>query len=835
MAVAKRARRAPDILPSGSEQPEMPLAEGALSVALLGLARQAGSAGLVHVASGEKRGERLANILWRLASDVETIILPPWDCLPFDLTSPSPRAMGLRVAALTRLAEERSSARILLATPDALVQRVPPPRIWAGTTRTLSVGDAVDLDRLASELASIGYRPDERVDEAGDFAIRGAVIDLFPAGYYLPVRIDHRSGTITAIASFDAATQRKTDMFDSVRVQPVSEAIVPAGDDDRLPREPGLEHRLPDLYGNLSTVLDYASEARISLEPDVLARADAFIEIVREARASRTILGRPGSRAPAANRLYLNSQESGAQLDKRSVVRWQAPADLDARQIPSFALERRPGEAARAFASARRKAGKRVVVAGPSEDDLTGIWRQLTDGQAPERAEGWDAVLKSPPGTLVEMLAPLDEGFDANGVTVVAAADILGSRASAARPNGIDRLHASLGDDEGAFRIGDAVIHLEHGVGRLEGLEPIDTGSGPIDTVRLGYAGDATLRVPVDDVELMWRYGPMREGLALDRLGGDSWPKRRAKVEAEIGRAAAALALIAEERKASAAPKLVPPRRDYERFVARFPFSETPDQHGAAADILRDLASGRAMDRLVCGDVGFGKTELALRAAAAAALAGRQVAVAVAVPTTVLVRQHLETFTRRFADFGIDIGHLSRLVKPADAKAVKAGLARGEIRIVIGTHALAGRGVSFRDLGLLIIDEEHRFGAADKARLKRLGGSVHVLTMTATPIPRTLQAALVGLQDVSILATPPAERQPVRTIVMPLDDATMRQALMRERLRGGQSFVVCPRIEDIGPHVRPRPEAGSGTRDGRRARQAQAGGGRRRDGALRGR
>ncbi|MDB5559144.1 MAG: mfd, partial [Enterovirga sp.] len=339
--------------------------------------------------------------------------------------------------------------------------------------------------------------------------------------------------------------------------------------------------------------------------------------------------------------------------------------------------------------------------------------------------------------------------------------------------------------------------HLEHGLGLLEGIETIATGDGAAtDTIRLSYAGDAKLMVPVSDIDLMWRYGAA-EHVGLDRLGSDSWPKRRAKVETEINDAAAELAGIAAERQKIEAPAITPPRRDYERFVARFPYSVTADQNEAVNDILKDLASGKAMDRLVCGDVGFGKTEVALRAAAAVALAGKQVAVV--APTTVLVRQHLQTFRRRFAEFGIEVGHLSRLAKPAEAKAVKAGLKDGSIRVVVGTHALAGNGVAFSDLGLLVVDEEQRFGAAHKDKFRALGEHAHVLTLTATPIPRTLQSALVGLQNVSVLATPPAERQPVRTFVAPFDGPTVRAALLRERRRGGQSFVVCPRIEDIAP------------------------------------
>jgi transcription-repair coupling factor (superfamily II helicase) len=351
---------------------------------------------------------------------------------------------------------------------------------------------------------------------------------------------------------------------------------------------------------------------------------------------------------------------------------------------------------------------------------------------------------------------------------------------------------------EAEFRIGDAVVHLGHGMGVLEGLEEVDLGDGGTgDVLRIRYAGEKALLVPVEEIDQIWRYGGEGSAVTLDRLDGSSWAERQAKVEADIQATAEELVTIARQRQQAEAPKLVPPIRDYERFCARFAYALTPDQAEAVDAALADLSSGHPMDRLVCGDVGFGKTEVALRAVAAAVLAGKQVAVV--APTTVLTQQHLRTFRRRFAPFGIEIGHLSRLVKPSDGRKVKNALADGSLRIVVGTHAVAAKGVRFADLGLVVIDEEHRFGAAQKAKLRALHPGGHVLTLTATPIPRTLQSSLVGLQDLSIIATPPVVRQPIRTVMSELAPVTVREALLREKRRGGQSFFVCPRIEDIEP------------------------------------
>ncbi|MDQ4061081.1 MAG: DEAD/DEAH box helicase, partial [Pseudomonadota bacterium] len=466
--------------------------------------------------------------------------------------------------------------------------------------------------------------------------------------------------------------------------------------------------------------------------------------------------------------------------------------------VPRFATGASPARAFAAYIRDRVAAGQRVVVAAIAERDSRVLARRAEQavGRPPERVADWDAVTAAPAGALLALQLDLDAGFvdGASGTTVVAAADLLGSRAMRAA----DREATSelpIGEIE--FRLGDAVIHIDHGMGALRGLETVSVAeTAADDTIRLEYAGASILMAPVEEIGKVWRYGSDAEAVSLDRLDSDTWATRRAKAEAELAETARRLIDLARARQAVSAPKLVPPR-DYERFAARFPYSETPDQARAMEETLADIASGRPMDRLVCGDVGFGKTEVALRAAAAAALAGKQVAVV--APTTVLVRQHMQTFRRRFAGLGVEVAHLSRLVKPAEARAVKQGLADGSVRVVVGTHALAAKGVRFKDLGLMIIDEEQRFGARHKAKLRDLGRGVHVLTLTATPIPRTLQSAMIGLQDLSIMATPPARRQPIRTFLTPFDPVTAREALLRERRRGGQSFVVCPRIEDIEP------------------------------------
>ncbi|MDQ4136493.1 MAG: DEAD/DEAH box helicase, partial [Pseudomonadota bacterium] len=507
-----------------------------------------------------------------------------------------------------------------------------------------------------------------------------------------------------------------------------------------------------------------------------------------------------GQRPPLPNRLYLDRPEWDARLAERRVHRLLADQDAaPVRALPAFASTARPFQRLSGFVQEERNAGRRIALTAAAERDLKQLIRRVGEEleEAPERVREWAAVEAAAPGSLLAFRLDLERGFTdpEAGVTLVAAADVLGSRARSAQPGPSQAI--AIAGTELEFRLGDAVVHVDHGLGVLRGIESVEAEGASAEVIRLDYAEGATLMVPANEMGKVWRYGAASEAVSLDRLDTDAWEKRRVKVEAEIAESAARLVAVVQERQERTAPKLVPARAAYERFVARFPFSETADQLAAVEDTLEDLASGRPMTRLVCGDVGFGKTEVALRAAAAVALAGKQVAVV--APTTVLVRQHVKTFERRFAGLGIRVAHLSRLVAPAEARAVKQGLSDGSVRVVIGTHALVGKGIRFHDLGLVVIDEEQRFGAAHKAKLRELGSDVHVLTLTATPIPRTLQSALVGLQDISVIATPPAQRQPIRTFVVPFDGTTVREALLRERQRGGQSFVVCPRIEDIEP------------------------------------
>jgi transcription-repair coupling factor (superfamily II helicase) len=769
---------------------------GAQALRLLQLARTNKDRPLVHLSPSGRSAQALLAVLEALAPDLQVALYPAWDTLPYDRTPPSAAVMGMRMGVLRWLLH--TPPDLVLTTAPALLRRVPPRSVWPKAHLEFRTGDPIDPAAAEADLRRLGYVVDDRVDEPGEAAPRGQVIDLFPAAAPLPCRIEYVDGRITAIRSYHPVSQRSEVETDLLVVDPASE-LVQAGN----PEEPsGYPHDLgPALvnhYGQLETVFDYAPGARIVADGAGLDRADDFLEQVADLNAGAAEFRLPGdatSAFPAPDRLFLDAATWHAELEQRRVG--QADEGPGSMPVPRFIEGSNPGGALRDFLK-DRLGRQRVVLTAGTERALRLLSQRVERNleMKPRRVTDWQAALATPRGEIASLLVPFDRGFvdDAENLTVVTASDVLGSRGSAAVQ--AERVELPLAETE--FRIGDAVVHLDHGMSVLEGLEEVDLGDGEAsDVLRLRYAGDKVQLTPVGDIDRLWRYSGDGSAVTLDRLDGSAWAERRARVEADIEASAARLVEIAQARRQAVAPKLVPPTRDYERFCARFAYALTPDQSAAVDATLADLASGRPMVRLVCGDVGFGKTEVALRAAAAAVLAGKQVAVV--APTTVLVQQHVRAFRRRFAPFGIEVGHLSRLAKPSDARKVKAALADGSLRLVVGTHALAAKGVRFADLGLVVIDEEHHFGAAQKEKLRNLGAAGHVLTLTATPIPRTLQTSLVGLQDLSIIATPPVLRQPIRTVMAPFDEMTVRDALLREQRRGGQSFFVCPRIEDIEP------------------------------------
>ena len=696
-----------------------------------------------------------------LAPDACVIHLPSSDALPGDDAPATPANVGRRIAGLRRIRAAGDGSLLVVCSSEATALAYPDPADLDGAPPRLAIGDPLDAEALASRAEALGYVVDDRIDEPGEIAVRGGVVDIFPADHDLPVRLQVADGAIVSIHSYDPVSQLTTDVLDAVEIGHATEMPPKAG----------------------TSLLDHLGSARIAWDAGAAVRRTQFLALAAD--------GLPRRRAAAT---LIDDTAWQAAWKGCEALHLAPPEEAP----PRFVEQRDPTRAFARFAKTALTTGRLLLAGTPR--DLRFLAARLARAAKIEMVPvaGWREALASPLGTAMTLSAPLERGFAVDGMIVVAAADLLGGRAG--REAGTTGA-AGLLPDAGELGVGDVVVHEMFGLGVIEGLETLPDGGG--DAIVLRYAKDGRRLVPVAEADRLWRYGADADAVTLDALDGSTWAKRHGEIEAAIAEGARTLAAVAAERDAATTDPVEPPIAAYERLAAGFPFVETPDQARAIAAVRADLASGRPMNRLLIGDVGYGKTEVALRAAALVALAGRQVAIA--APTTVLARQHLDTFGRRFAGTGIEVAALSRLSSPAEKKRVVAGLADGSIGVVVGTGAVAGKGVVYKDLALVVVDEEQRFGAADKAKLAALGSAGdarnHVLTLSATPIPRTLQSAMVGLQPMSVIATPPARRQPIRTSVATWDDAAVRTALRREATRGGQSFVVVPRIDDMPPLV----------------------------------
>ncbi|MBK8441695.1 MAG: transcription-repair coupling factor [Rhodobacter sp.] len=788
---------------------------------------------VLHVARDDKRAEAMRAALSVFAPGLAVLDFPAWDCLPYDRVSPNPEICSRRMATLAALAEGLSGAFVVLSTLNAVTQRIPARDVVRASSFRAVVGDRVDEARLKAFLSRMGFSPVSTVAEPGDYAIRGGIVDIYPPGPGGPVRLDFFGDVLDSARRFDAETQRTVEKLKSVDFAPVSEVVLDeagitrfrqnyrvefgaAGTDDPLyeavsagRKHQGMEHWLPFFHDRLETIFDYLPDASVMLDDQVtpmrLARWEG-IDDAHDARAEAlTAKGRMDTvyKPVAPGLLYLDDAGWEAAVAGHRLVQLsplaQAPGpgvlDAGGRIGRSFAPERQQEKVSlfEALAGHVRvlREGAHVVIASWSDGARERLKGLLTDqGLASEGLADLRALPGGKGGLFLAVWA-LEAGFTAPGLAVISEQDVLGDRLIS-KPRRKRKAENFLREVD-TLSPGDLVVHVEHGVGRYLGLENITALGAPHACVALEYADNAKLYLPVENIELLSRYGH-EEGL-LDRLGGGAWQAKKAKLKERIREIADKLMRIAAERALRHAPILEAPHSIWEAFAARFPYQETDDQLTAIADVIADLEKGSPMDRLVVGDVGFGKTEVAMRAAFVAALSGMQVAVI--CPTTLLARQHHRSFAERFRGFPISVRTLSRFVSAADANRTRAELAEGKVDIVVGTHALLAKAISFKNLGLLVIDEEQHFGVTHKERLKEMRSEVHVLTLTATPIPRTLQLSLTGVRDLSIIATPPVDRLAIRTYVSEFDTITIREALLRERFRGGQSFYVVPRIADL--------------------------------------
>jgi transcription-repair coupling factor (superfamily II helicase) len=791
---------------------------------------------MVAVCRDAERMNALTAGLQFFAPDLPVLTFPAWDCLPFDRVSPIAEVTARRMTTLTKLAANADGATLVLTTVNAILQRTPPKEFVERASLFLKPNRNIAFDSVVTWLEENGYGRASTVRDAGEYAIRGGIIDLFAPGGAGAVRLDFFGDSIETIRRFDPETQRSTETLSSLELISNSEfklspesisnfrkeyTSIFGGNtrDDALyeavsagRRYPGMEHWLPLFHERLATLFDFLPDAPLVLEPlaeEAVNERRAQIEDYYGARKEAFDAGQPPLYKPLPpDRLYLAEKEWAGALQERAVARITPFAVPDTGRVldpgirpgRGFAPERTAQNeslfgAVVSHIRARQAAGKRVVIATWSEGSRERLRQVLADHgvEKSETIADWPAVEKLTPHIAGFALLGLESGFETGNVAIVSEQDILGDRL--ARPQRRQRRAQDFIAELTSLFAGDLVVHVDHGIGRFVGLKSIQALGTPHDCLEIHYADNNRLFLPVENLELLSRYGSEDTGAELDRLGGVGWQNRKARLKQRIREMAAALVKVAAARSLHAAPKFAVPEGLYDEFCARFPYDETDDQRAAIDAVIDDLGAGRPMDRLICGDVGFGKTEVALRAAFLAAANGAQVAVV--VPTTLLARQHFKTFSERFRGFPMKIGQASRLVSSADIARTRAGLADGSVDIVIGTHALLAKTVEFKNLGLVVVDEEQHFGVAHKERLKELRTEVHVLTLTATPIPRTLQLALTGVRELSLIASPPVDRLAVRTFVSPFDPLILREALLREKYRGGQAFYVCPRIEDL--------------------------------------
>ena len=788
----------------------------------------------VVIAADEAAMRAISDTVPVFAPEIEVIGFPAWDCLPYDRASPALRVMAERLAALHQMQQPRRSPQLIVTTVNAASQRVLTPFRIRQFTKRLAEGERIERDALVQLLLANGYQRTDSVHDAGEFAVRGSIVDLYPASEAQPVRLDFFGDEIETMRTFDPADQRSSGKAAAFVLMPASEGLL---DEETVKRfreryrekfgatatgDPlyqaisdgrrlaGMEHWLPLFEERLATFFDHLGEDDVILRDSNADKAfDARREAIDDyfANRERAMVGEPGSYRPLAPRdLYLPKAEWDDALDGRPVhlaTAFSEPAsdrviDFAVDGARDFAPERAANEniyeAVVKHVSKLRKERKKIIFASYSagaRERLSGLLEEHGLSRLGQ-VRTWQEALGAKTDAALLVL-PLDHGFTAPDVAVLTEQDMLGDRLvrRKKRRKSADAFLAELA----SLSPGDLVVHSDHGIGRYLGLTSVAVGRAPHDCVALEYAGGDKLYVPVENIDVLTRYGSSdSERANLDRLGGEAWQRRKARMKERIREIAGELIKVAATR-ATRPGQVAQVDSAFPQFVDRFPYEETDDQDRAIGDVLEDLSSGRPMDRLICGDVGFGKTEVALRAAFVAAMAGMQVAVI--APTTLLARQHFTNFSERFKGFPMEIGRLSRLVTPNEAKATKEGLEKGTVDIVIGTHALLSKSLNFKRLGLVIVDEEQHFGVAHKERLKALKADVHVLTLTATPIPRTLQMAMSGLRELSVIQTPPVDRLAVRTYIAPWDPVVVREALLREHYRGGQSFFVVPRISDL--------------------------------------
>lgn len=793
---------------------------------------------VVYVCAGDREMSTLREMLRFFLPDMEAYSLPAWDCLPYDRVSPRADIMAERIHTLTTLSQKKDGKPfVLLTTVNAVLQKLPPHSVFADASFALKAGSKLDRPALLHYFTHYGYRRVEKVVEPGEFAVRGSIIDLICPGEEEGLRLDLFGDDLETIRRFDPLTQISSGTAESVLLKPMNEVILSAEAIERfrigyrdafgaVSKEdplyeaishgrsyPGMEHWLPLFYENMETIADYAKNAIFLFDHQTHTQLHDRLEIIEDyyqarvaSRKSKSWDSTPYKPLPA-DALYLN-KETTQRLTRVGTAYSISPfqggdnaLNLRSTQMQSLTALRGQHnsvfDALRILTESYFKTGKHVWIGCYSSGSLERLQSILQEHEFATVVRKRQDMLP-PAGSIGLALLPIEQGFETPDSVYISEQDIFGERIYRAKSK---RSKTERFMEEASnLTPGELVVHREHGIARFEGLVTLEVNGAQHDCLKLIYDGDDKLFVPVENIEVVSHFGSDHDGVKLDKLGGVAWQERKARLKERIKIAAEELLRTAALRALRTVDPLAPPQGLYDEFCARFPYVETEDQARAIGEVLEDLASGRPTDRLICGDVGFGKTEVALRAAFVAtsqSTSEGKVQVAVVCPTTLLCRQHFRTFTERFQGMPINIAQLSRMVSAKQAKETLAKVESGEVDIVIGTHALLQDSIKFKNLGLLVIDEEQHFGVGQKEKLKKLKSDVHVVTLSATPIPRTLQLSLSGVRELSLITTPPVDRLAVRTYVIPFDAMILREAILREHHRGGKIFYVTPRIKYI--------------------------------------
>ena len=815
---------------------------GSEAIVLADLARTGRN--VLFVACDDIGLARTASAIKFFAPDVTCLEFPAWDCIPYDRVGPLGSIIGKRLNCLLQLIDKNmeKNGHVVITTTSAILQRIPGVELFQDTLQVLTLGSEIEPTNLVHVLENAGFRRADIVMETGEYAVRGGIIDIFPATSEIPFRLDFFGNQLETLKNFDPGSQRtliNSIKLKQITVGPVSEILLcdkaisrfrtkyrelfgVTGAGDPLyesisagKRIIGMEHWLPLFHERLVTLFDYLSEGVIVFDHNADSARDVRYESIKEYYTARK---EALSTANTSNytyhpippqKMFLDENCLQLCLAKKRVVTLSPYSaiknvsetyDFGGLKIRDFSdIRLQPNsnlfDSVSKFITSVTENNEHVLIATHSKGSCERLSKLLREYGADKLAvvKNLSELTTLSKGYYGVAVLPLVSGFRAGKVTVITEQDILGERFS--RSTRGRRRAENFITGISNLNIGDFVVHLDHGIARFDGLQTIQITGAPHDCIKLIYEDDDKLFVPVENIEVLSRYGSEDSTAKLDRLGTTAWQIRQSKLKKRVLEMATELVQVAALRNLKKITPIPVPSGVFEEFCTRFPFNETEDQENAIADVMNDFTQGRLTDRLICGDVGFGKTEIALRAAFAISYEGKQVAIV--TPTTLLCRQHYQVFKERFKGFPMRVGQLSRLVSSAKARETKLGLSEGLIDIVIGTHALLTKDIKFKELGLLVIDEEQRFGVAHKERLKKIRSDVHVLTLSATPIPRTLQQALTGIRDMSLIATPPIDRLAVRTFVLPFDRVIIKEALMREKFRGGQSFYVCPRIADI--------------------------------------